>query len=144
MKTLQVKTLITLFSLALFLSTSANLFAQNVDYGPIMKQLSVQQQEMLQTQRQLMLKNREQLKASLTDEQLAILQDKTQTKEQIRLRLRESFTDEQQQMIQNQEGQMRQVRQQLKTIANSRAKTNATRASSKNKTIIRTRRNEKW
>ena len=69
MKT-KVKTLIAFLSLVLLLTTSSFLFAQETEYGPIMKQLSEQQQEMLQTQRQLMLRNREQLRASLTEDQL--------------------------------------------------------------------------
>ncbi|MGA9271542.1 MAG: hypothetical protein WBV45_13050, partial [Lutimonas sp.] len=37
--------------------------AQETEIDPLMNQLSQEQQEMLQTQRQLMLRNREQLRA---------------------------------------------------------------------------------
>ena len=113
MKT-KLKTLIALFSLAFFLTTSSVLFAQTTDYGPIMNQLSQEQQEMLQTQRKLMLQNREQLRATLTPEQLAIMQDQTQNREQIRQRLRDCFTDEQNQLCEFQDGELRQVRNQFR------------------------------
>jgi len=113
MKT-KVKSLIAVFSFVMLLSSGTLIFAQETDYGPIMNQLSQEQQEMLQTQRKLMLQNREQLRASLSEEQLAILQDQTQTREQIRKRLRECFTDEQNELVQNQEGQLRQIRNQFR------------------------------
>ena len=98
----------------MLLTTGSTLFAQEDDYTPIMNQLTLQQKEMLHSQRQLMLKNREQLKASLTEQQLAILKDKTQTKEHMKLHLRQSFTDSQNQMVQSQERQLRQLRDQFR------------------------------
>ncbi len=114
MRTINIKTLIAIFSFVLLLTSGSFLIAQETDVDPIMNQLSLKQQEMLQTQRQIMLKNREQLRTSLTAEQLAILQDKTQTREQMREGLRESFSNEQNQLVQNQEGQLRQVREQFR------------------------------
>lgn len=114
MKTTPLKTAIALFSLLMLLTSGSTLFAQEVENSPIMNQLSLQQKEMLQTQRQIMLKNREHLKASLTEQQLAILQDKTQTKDQMRMRLRETFNDAQNQMVRGQERQLRQLRDQFR------------------------------
>ncbi len=114
MRTTNIKTLIAIFSFVLLFTSVNFLFAQETDVDPIMNQLSLKQQEMLQTQRQVMLRNREQLKASLTTEQLTILKDQTQTREQMRERLRESFSNEQNQLVQNQEGQLRQVREQFR------------------------------
>ena len=106
MKTTPLKTVIVLFSLLMLLTTGSTLFAQDVENSPIMNQLSLQQKEML--------KNREHLKASLTEQQLAILQDKTQTKDQMRMRLRATFNDAQNQMVRSQERQLRQLRDQFR------------------------------
>lgn len=114
MKQVKVKSIISMFSFIFLLTSSITLFAQSPDYTPIMNQLNVQQQEMLQNQRQLMLQNRKQLRVSLTEEQLAILGDPDLTREQKREQLRLSFNGEQGELVRNQERHLREVREQFR------------------------------
>lgn len=117
MKT-KIKYLISLFILLVFV-TSSNVFAQTTDdYQLILEELTTEQQEMLQNEKQLMKRNRAELRATLTEEQLTILQDKTRTREQIRRQLRNSFSESQLTLVQNQERRMHQVRETFRNTLN--------------------------
>lgn len=96
-----IKLLMVLFFSA---TMSLSLNAQTTDDTPtddaVVSNLTVQQRKMLQEQKRLIVSNRDEFRACLTEDQLAILGDATMTKEQKQQKLMQSLTEAQKLMLQ--------------------------------------------
>lgn len=116
---MKLKTIIvplSFFSLMLFNTTA---FAQDSSFGLIQKELTKQQIDLLQKEKEVMKTNREAFKASLTKEQLAILSDKTISKTEIRKRLVATFSKTQLSMVKNQQTSLRKTRENFRNTLTS-------------------------
>ena len=73
--------------------------AQNSRFDVIQKELTKQQRDLLQNEKEVMKANRKAFKASLTKGQMTILRDKTISKIEIRKRLAATFSTIQKNMV---------------------------------------------
>lgn len=104
-------TTIILIIFTLFLGTT-KVLAQEKE--PI-RNLTFEQQKLLQEQRDVIKANREAFKASLTAEQLAILKDRSLTKEQQQSALIATFTDAQKSFLSEHREKAKLLKEEFKT-----------------------------
>lgn len=104
-------TTILIITITLFLG-STKTFAQEKE---LKENLTVEQQKLLQEQRDVMKANREAFKASLTAEQLAILKDRSLTREQQQAALVATFTDVQKAILNENREKAKALKEDFKT-----------------------------
>lgn len=104
-------TTLLLIVFTLFLSNTKTL-AQDKETK---ESLTVEQQKLLQEQREVMKANREAFKASLTAEQLAILKDRTLSKEQQQAALVATFTEAQKAILSDNREKAKALKEEFRT-----------------------------
>ncbi|MEY4085237.1 MAG: hypothetical protein RL074_1024 [Bacteroidota bacterium] len=104
-------TTILIITITLFLG-STKTFAQEKE---LKENLTVEQQKLLQEQRDVMKANREAFKASLTAEQLAILKDGSLTREQQQAALVATFSDAQKAILNENREKAKALKEEFKT-----------------------------
>ena len=107
---MKLKTIILSLSFLSLMLFNTTVFAQDSSFSLIQKELTEQQRNLLQKEKDVMKINREAFKASLTKEQLVLLRDRTISKYEIRKRLVASFSRNQKNMVQNQQVSLRKTR----------------------------------
>lgn len=107
---MKLKTIILSLSFLSLMLFNTTVFAQDSSFSLIQKELTEQQRNLLQKEKEVMKINREAFKASLTKEQLVLLRDRTISKYEIRKRLVASFSRNQKNMVQNQQVSLRKTR----------------------------------
>jgi hypothetical protein len=103
------KNILTIGFLSLMLYNTP-FIAQNSRFDVIQKELTKQQRDLLQNEKEVMKANRKAFKASLTKEQMTILRDKTVSKNERRKRLSATFSIIQKEMVKNQQVSLRKTR----------------------------------
>jgi murein L,D-transpeptidase YcbB/YkuD len=104
-------TTILIITITLFLG-STKTFAQEKE---LKENLTVEQQKLLQEQRDVMKANREAFKASLTAEQLTILKDRSLTREQQQAALVATFSDAQKAILNENREKAKALKEEFKT-----------------------------
>ncbi len=107
---MKLKTIILTLNFLSLMLFNTTVFAQDSSFNLIQKELTKQQRDLLQNEKEVMKVNREAFKASLTKEQLSILRDKTISKNEIRKRLVATFSNNQKSMVKNQQVSLRKTR----------------------------------
>ena len=105
-----ITTILTI-TITLFLG-STKTFAQEKE---LKENLTVEQQKLLQEQRDVMKANREAFKASLTAEQLTILKDRSLTREQQQAALVATFSDAQKAILNENREKAKALKEEFKT-----------------------------
>ena len=103
------KNILTIGFLSLMLYNTP-FFAQKSKFDVIRKELTKQQMNLLQREKEVIKANRKAFKGSLTREQLIILRDKTVSKNERRKRLSATFSIIQKEMVKNQQVSLRKTR----------------------------------
>jgi hypothetical protein len=110
----------------LFLSLtlcSTHFFAQKSKFDVIRKELTKQQMNLLQKEKEVIKANRKAFKGSLTRKQLIILRDKTVSKNERRKRLSATFSVIQKEMVKEQQVSLRKTRDNFrKTLTSEQRK----------------------